>query len=794
MPPPQRWAAPGAITTSASRPRLMVRFGTQTLRELRADIAAMYDGDGGEAARLRGAHLTSVIRLTPAMMVANFGSGALALWSFAPEVPTGLWAWMAVLCGVCGLAMLNWAQRRGRPVATASSRSVHRATLHAMLLAALWGVLPLLWLQGATVGQQLTIVTLITGMLGAGSFVLSSLPYASLAWVAAISLGSFGALASVGGAASAKVALLLSLYSPIVLIGSLLNWHKATALLRSQAQSARQEQMLAVLLQDFEQSAGDALWGTGPDGRLRHASPRLQELLGLQPDEQRPVTLVELLQRRSPAGAEQLSGLMAAGQPFRDLRISINDARGTVHLQMNGKRVTDDSGSFLGWRGVISEVTEKVNSEEKLRQLAHTDSLTGLANRFMLRDTLARLIRQDQPLALLTIDLDRFKAVNDNHGHSTGDAVLQAVADRLRACVPPGALLARLGGDEFALVLSAPADITAAPAVAQRLVDTLAEPVELGPRTLRIGASVGLTLREDEPVSLDGLLVQADMAMYAAKEAGRGRWAHYTPLLGEHSRRHLAIEQGLRSALERNEMALHWQAKVDLATRRITGAEALMRWTHPTLGPIGPAEFIPVAEQCGLIDGLGQWALREACRAGTQELAGLTVAVNVSPIQLQNRDFLVQLRETLASSGMDPARLELELTESVFMEDADHALHLLQALRQTGVRLALDDFGTGFSSLSYLRSFPFDTLKIDQAFVAELLSKEHSRAIVRMITELAATLGMRTVTEGVETVAQMQAVRAAGCDEIQGYLVSRPMPLADFPYAFDFEQTEKMHG
>jgi len=772
----------------------MFRFGTQTLRELRTDIAAMYDGDGGEAARLRGSHLTSVIRLTPPMMVANFGSGALALWSFAPGVPTGLWVWMAILCGVCGLAMLNWARRRGRPVVTASSRSVYRATLHALLLASVWGVLPLMWLQGATVGQQLTIVTLITGMIGAGSFVLSPLPYASLAWVSAISLGSFGALASVGGAASAKVALLLSLYSPIVLIGSLVNWHKATALLRSQAQSARQEQMLAVLLQDFEQNAGDALWGTGPDGRLRHASPRLQELLGLEPDEQRPVTLLELLRHRSPAGAEQLGRLMAAGQPFRDLRVSIDDARGTVHLQMNGKALSDEGGTFLGWRGVVSDVTEKVNNEEMLRQLAHTDSLTGLANRFTLRDTLSRLIKQDRPLALLTIDLDRFKAVNDNHGHSTGDAVLQAVADRLRAGLPPAALLARLGGDEFAVVLSAPSDIAMAAAVAQRVVDALAEPVSLGPRTLRVGASVGLTTREDEPVSLDGLLVQADMAMYAAKEAGRGQWAHYTPLLGEYSRRHLAIEQGLRNALERGELELHWQAKVDLASRRITGAEALMRWTHPILGPIGPAEFIPVAEQCGLIEALGQWALREACRAGARELAGLTVAVNVSPIQLQNPHFLKQLRETLDATGMDPARLELELTESVFMEDADHALHLLQSLRDTGVHLALDDFGTGFSSLSYLRSFPFDTLKIDQAFVSELMSKENSRAIVRMITELAATLGMRTVTEGIETVAQMRAVRAAGCDEIQGYLVSRPMPLADFPHAFDFDQTEKMHS
>jgi diguanylate cyclase (GGDEF)-like protein len=770
------------------------RTGPPTLRELRADIAAMYDGDGPEAARLRGAHLSSVIRLTPPLMFANFGSGLLAVWSFAPGIPFGLWIWMAALCTVCGLAMLNWMRRRGRTVLTASPRSVRRATLHALLLASAWGVLPLLWFEGSDIGQQLPLVALISGMLGAGSFVLSPLPYASLAWAAAITLGSIAALINVGSAPAAKVGLLVGLYAPIVVIGSLVSWYKATALLRAQAQSARQEQMLSVLLQDFEQNAGDALWETDATGRLRHASRRLRELLGLHADAQDTVPLLALLRELGPAGAEHLGQLMAAGQPFRDVRLVLNDARGTVHLLMNGKPLSDENGAFLGWRGVVSDVTAKVNHDDMLRRLAHTDSLTGLANRFMLRDTLDRLIGQKRPLALLVIDLDRFKTVNDNHGHSTGDAVLQTVAERLRLHLPPDALLARLGGDEFAVVLSTPANIGVAEAFAQRVVDVLAEPVEIGSRILRIGASVGLTTRHNEPVSLDGLLVQADMAMYAAKETGRGRWARYTPLLGENSRRHLAIEQGLRNALERNELSLHWQSKLDLASGHITGAEALMRWTHPTLGPISPLEFVAVAEQCGLIDAMGQWALREACRAGTQELAGLTVAVNVSPAQLQNGHFLQQLREALDTSGMDPVRLELEITESVFMEDAEQALRLLRAIRQTGVRLALDDFGTGYSSLSYLRSFPFDTLKIDRSFVTELLSRDNSRAIVRMIVELAATLGMRTVTEGVETVEQMQAVRAAGCDEIQGYLVSRPRPLAEFERTFEGAPTMRVPG
>ncbi|QBK05912.1 EAL domain-containing protein [Hylemonella gracilis] len=772
----------------------MSRFGPPTLRELRADIAAMYDGDGPEAARLRGAHLSSVIRLTPPLMFANFGSGALAVWSFAPDIPLGLWIWMAALCTVCGLAMLNWVRRRGRQVLTASPRSVRRATLHALLLASAWGTLPLLWFGGSTIDQQLPLVALISGMLGAGSFVLSPLPYASLAWAAAISLGSIGALINADSASAAKVGLLVSLYAPIVVIGSLVSWYKSTALLRAQAQSARQEQMLSVLLQDFEQNAGDALWETDPAGRLRHASKRLRELLGLPIKAREPDALLELLSQRCRTCADALGRQLASGQPFRDLRLSIQDERGTVHLLMNGKPLSDENGNFLGWRGVVSDVSEKVLHEETLRRLAHTDSLTGLANRFLLRDRLNRLIVQKHPLALLAIDLDRFKTVNDNHGHSAGDAVLQAVSERLRARLPADALLARLGGDEFAVVLSTPADMAMVEVLAQRVVDSLSEPMEIGSRILRVGASVGLTTRHNEPVSLDGLLVQADMAMYAAKDAGRGRWARYTPLLGEHSRRQLAIEQGLRTALERGELVLHWQAKLDLASSHITGAEALMRWTHPTLGPIGPFEFIAVAEQCGLIDAMGQWALREACRAGTQELAGLTVAVNVSPAQLQSGHFLNQLRDALNTSGMDPGRLELEITESVFMEDAEQALRLLRDIRQTGVRLALDDFGTGYSSLSYLRSFPFDTLKIDRSFVTELLSREQSRAIVRMIAELAATLGMRTVAEGVETAEQMQAVRAAGCDEVQGYLVSRPKPLAEFRRSFEMAAIARTPG
>jgi predicted signal transduction protein with EAL and GGDEF domain len=344
----------------------------------------------------------------------------------------------------------------------------------------------------------------------------------------------------------------------------------------------------------------------------------------------------------------------------------------------------------------------------------------------------------------------------------------------------PGDMVARLGGDEFAVLMLHAVQPADAAALAQRLIDALSQPIELGSRRLRVGASIGGTLSEDGSIGVDELLVRADMALYSAKDLGRGRYALYTPNLGERSRRLGDIELGLRHAVQRGQLALHWQPKVDIAGWKIVGAEALLRWRHPELGNVPPAEFIVVAEQAGLIDEIGHWVLLEACRAGAGALVGLVVSVNVSPTQLRDEHYVSRVRDALRETGIEAPRLELEITESIFMDDIDGVLERLRALRSLGVRVALDDFGTGYSSLAYLRRFPFDTLKIDRAFVSEVLLRKDARAIVQTIASMAATLGMRTVSEGVESAQQLAAVAAAGCDEIQGYLVSRPQALAGF--------------
>ena len=749
------------------------------LAGLRAGIADLYGGTGHVAAQLRGAQLNSVLRLTPYAMLANLGSGALVVWAFHGDRPAGMLAWLGILLLVLGLATLGWMRRGRRVLHTARPRALHRATVHAALLAGIWAVVPLLWFPGASPAQQLLVATLFTGMLGAGTFMLSPLPLAALAYAAIYSVASLGALWRAAEPTYHAVGALLAMYAPMVMLGSLASWRKSMALLRSQTDAVRQERMLSVLLQDFEQHADEALWETSTGGHLNHLSPRLAALLGVTDADIRSRPLLALLERRAVTGLDELQQALDDGHPFREQRLSVKDGDGVRHLSFNGKRLLDDRGRTLGWRGVIADVTDKVDTELRLLQLAHTDSLTGLANRFMLRDALAGALRAGRPGALLMVDLDHFKIVNDSLGHSAGDELLKCVAQRLRDSLRTGDTVARLGGDEFAVVMTHSGAADEAGVLAQRLIDALEQPIDVQGRHLRVGASVGVAMFGDNEAGVDDLLVRADTALYVAKEDGRGRLALYSPEMGANSRRRVDIEAGLRFAIANDQLAMHWQPKVDIDKWRIVGAEALMRWEHPVLGRVSPVEFIPVAEQTGLIDDLGRWALREACRAATGPLAGLCVSVNVSPSQLRDARFVTHVRDALREFEMTPALLELEITESVLMEDIHGALEQLHALRGLGVRVALDDFGTGYSSLAYLRRFPFDTLKIDRAFVNEVLLRKDARAIVQMIAQLAATLGMRTVCEGVESAQQLAVVAKAGCHEVQGYLISPPKPLAE---------------
>jgi len=740
----------------------------------------LYRAQDAESAQVRAEHLSALDRQTPVLMAANLVNALMLLASMGGWHLQGAWAWLAALVAMVALALHGRWRRRGRRFTSASVRAMHRGTLRALLLAALWAVPALFWFDGAPPGQQLAVACLTLGMMAGGAFALYALPLAALAWLGVLLLGAVTALLTDGGSHAPMLTVLVLCFAATLAVSVLAGERKATMLARAQREATRQRQMVALLLRDFEDHAAEALWETGPDGCLTHVSPRLATLLGCEQAALFDRPLLHRVREASADAAVQLRMAFDAGRPFHDLRLAVPDGQAMRWWTLSGKPLFDEAGRSEGWRGVIADISTEVQAEQRLHRMAHVDALTGLANRLTLHEALGRRLAAGLPGALLSVDLDRFKAINDSLGHSSGDAVLQAVAERLSAGVRPGDVVARLGGDEFALLALSVADGAAALALGERLIQALEAPIVIGERHLSVGASIGAVLLHAHGDGVDEVLGHADLALYQAKEGGRGRCVLYDSALGERSRRRTALEQGLRPGLAAGQFELHWQPQVELQPWRVVGAEALLRWRHPTLGPVSPAEFVPMAEQTGQIQALGDWVLRQAVAAAAGPLRGLTVSVNVSPAQLRDEAFGERVRELLLHSRIDPRLLELEITESIFLDGVEGALQRLQALHRLGVRVALDDFGTGYSSLAYLRRFAFDTLKIDRAFVSELLRRPDTQAIVRTIVQLAQQLGMRTIAEGVENEAQLAAVAATRCDHVQGYLVAMPCTLDEF--------------
>ncbi len=409
--------------------------------------------------------------------------------------------------------------------------------------------------------------------------------------------------------------------------------------------------------------------------------------------------------------------------------------------------------------------------------------LTGLADRAAFAASLARLLqRAEEPAAVLLVDLDRFKSINDTLGHPVGDALLAAVAGRLRGCIRPRDLAARLGGDEFAILLPGCAGEADAALLARRVVEILSRPFLVRGHLASIGASVGVALAPADAAEADELVRAADLALYQAKAEGRGIWRRFRPALNERAQARRALEADLRRALPLRQFHLHYQPQVALPERRLTGFEALLRWTHPARGSVPPGEFIPLAEEVGLIGAIGGFVLRAACAEAAAWPEPLKVAVNVSPLQFERgAELVAAVTAALAESGLPGVRLELEITESALLHNEASTLATLHALRGLGVRIAMDDFGTGYSSLSQLRSFPFDKVKIDRSFVSGLAEGGQASAIVRAITALGASLGIATIAEGVETEAQAAALVQEGCGSAQGYLISRPVAPENIP-------------
>jgi diguanylate cyclase (GGDEF)-like protein len=440
-------------------------------------------------------------------------------------------------------------------------------------------------------------------------------------------------------------------------------------------------------------------------------------------------------------------------------------------------------GSFVQ---TFTDVTKRREAEARVAKLAAEDPLTGLANRRVFRMALEKIFRRSQAadqirgeidFAVLFLDLDRFKVVNDTLGHRIGDALLQEVARRLRGVLRENDVLARLGGDEFAIVMSSIESRSALEALANAFLDVIAKPYEINGHHIRSTVSIGIAVGRQDGDSEDDLLMAADLALYAVKAGKRGTYRFFEHSMDQEIKNRQQIETDLREAIEHKHLELHYQPTISLHTNAISGFEALARWRHPVKGLVPPAVFIPVAEDSGLITQLGEWALAEACRTAVEWPDHLKIAVNLSPNQLSAPNLIDVISHILGETGLAPNRLELEITERIFMQNSDYTLSMLSRIKELGVRIALDDFGTGYSSLSYLRSFPFDTIKIDRSFVSGLAEHHGHVVIVQAVVSIARALGMTTTAEGVETEGQHQFLKALGCDEVQGYLFSEPVAI-----------------
>ncbi|WP_205520896.1 putative bifunctional diguanylate cyclase/phosphodiesterase [Propylenella binzhouense] len=519
------------------------------------------------------------------------------------------------------------------------------------------------------------------------------------------------------------------------------------------------------------------------DNRLLVCNDRYAEMYGLLPEHTQPGTpLREILQQRVAAGSSPIGIENYVENRLR--AVSLRTEWYAVDELCNGRVIAVWHRSVPGGGSVSThaDITEQRRAEEQVAYMAQHDPLTGLGNRRRFRDEMHAALRQCRlggQFAVLCLDLDNFKAVNDSLGHPVGDALLMTVAQRLKDRVGEAGAIARIGGDEFAVVHHALQTSVDAERLAQHLIETLNEPIVAEGHRIVVGVSIGIAIAPDDGADPDDLLRNADMALYRAKSDGRGVYRFFEPEMDARAQARRALETDLRLALATGQFELHYQPLLDVRSNAINCVEALVRWRHPQRGMIPPLDFISIAEETGLIIPLGRWVLERACRDASAWRSDLKVAVNVSAMQFRGRDLVRTVKEALAASGLAPERLELEITESVLMRNDEGTLADLRELKALGVRISMDDFGTGYCSLGYLRSFPFDKIKIDHSFIRDIGSQPDCEAIVRSIAWLGTSLGIVTTAEGVETAEQFDQLREMGCTEAQGFLFSPAIPAAD---------------
>ena len=692
----------------------------------------------------------AVPRIAASLLVAIFGS--LAAFTAALQGrPAG---WGTVLGGIMLASTIAALHFVGMAALPASAQVMFRQDYSGAAFAVgIAFAVPALW----AVRQRHLIAAAVLSVLA-----ICGLHFTAMTGTLVVPAGA-GAVGMSGGLLAVSVACVTALALMLALIGGVLDRHLA---LRRQAEAGRLRRFADATFEGIlflrDRQVIDA--NATVCALLRQDR---EDLLGMQVE--RLLTL-PFGPEGVPAGHVAEAELVSAGGERRPVEILCRKLGGVA-----------GADCVLA----VRDLTDRKKAEQRIQYLAHHDSLTGLPNRRLFQDRLAQAVsiaeRTGHGLAVLSLDLDGFRAVNETLGHAGGDAVLVEVGNRLAACLRDSDTVARLDGDAFAIVQSFGDQPRGAAGLAERILRLVAEPIEAAGLHATVGVSIGVALFPSDAHAPDMLLRNAELALARAKQDGRGVFRFFEPDMDARLRQRSRLEHDLRGAMLRNELRLHYQPLLDSTTLAIEGFEALLRWEHLERGFISPAEFVPVAEECGLIGALGQWVLETACAEAASWPRPWRIAVNLSPAQFHQRHLAATVRAILNQAGLAPSRLELEITEGILIDDAERALATLRELKALGVRIALDDFGTGYSSLSYLRRFPFDKLKIDASFVQALGDGGEADAIVRAIVALGRSLSLHITAEGVETSEQLRLLRAQNCDEVQGFLLGRPLPAAALP-------------
>ena len=728
--------------------------------------------------RLRARQLDMVGNMTIVLMLANLLNAAIVMMSFRASDSTGLlsiWGFCIVLIsGAAFFAHLRSRKDFGKP--TRSEAAIDKFARAASVNGLIWAIAPIIVMNIEDSHGQMVMGIVLSGVMFSGAFLLSRIPEAAFSFMVPVAIGTVISMQFQQDPNFHYVSILALVYLGLLMLSVRWSHRQYVEQYLSELAVKEQSQLIGLLLRDFEESTSDWLWQTDKEGVLQELPWAMAGEKNQFDIMSQGLQLSELFEKSEARTI--LTTSLSRRQDFRDVvvQICVNDQ--DQWWSVTGKPIYEED-TFVGFRGVASDITQSKEIEDRIAYMAHYDGLTGLPNRMTMHEHLEKRLRMPPKKgvarAVLWLDLDNFKWVNDTLGHQAGDELLQKVSLRLNDLCNEDDIVARIGGDEFAVIVERPE--TDLNAFLDKTVETLSRQYEVWGSMVNCSASVGVRLFDAFSTDANLLLKHADLALYQAKKVGKATWCTFTTDLDERARARLQIEADLNSALENDEMRVFFQPLVDATSHEMVGCETLIRWQHPTRGLVFPGEFIEHAEDSGLITRMGDWIIRAALSEARKLPENVKISVNISPLQIHSANLVSTIVNALAVNEIDPSRLELEITESVLMSDTEFTLKRLHQLKDLGVRIALDDFGTGFSSLSYLRSFPFDKIKIDKSFVSDIETADDSRAITIATVSLAKSLGMRCTAEGVETRYQADFLRDNGVDELQGFFISRAQPL-----------------